>query len=168
MAERDEKGQMPEEQAEKTRPVSEDTEAAPAETEFEEQEQEEPEEELTEEELRRIIEEQLERVTVAQMVQQMMITLASIGYQKMGLPEEVNLKYRDLDQARLAVDSLDGLVKAAGGKLPDEQVDPFRGTLANLKLNYVSISAKVKGETPETPREPGGNGGNTDDAESAG
>ncbi len=112
------------------------------------------EEELTEEELRRLIEEQLERVTVGQMVQQMMVTLASIGYQKMGLPEEVNLKYRDLDQARLAVDSLDALLKASGGKMPDDQLEPFRGTLSNLKLNYVSISAKLKGESQQAPQKP--------------
>ncbi len=155
MAKKDEQEQVPEEQADETPPVSEETETAASDAELEEQEQEKPEEELTEEELRRMIEEQLERVTVAQMVQQMMVTLASIGYQKMGLPEEVNRKYRDLDQARLAVDSLDGLLKAAGGKMPDEQLEPFRGTLANLKLNYVSISAKIKEETPEVAEEPG-------------
>ncbi len=141
MAKKDEKEQVPEEGAteQPTEPpfeeVAEENESATG----------EPEEELTEEELRRIIEEQLERVTVGQMVQQMMVTLASIGYQKMGLPEEVNLKYRDLDQARLAVDSLEGLLRASGGKMPDDQLEPFRGTLSNLKLNYVSISAKLKG-----------------------
>ena len=168
MAETDEKDQLPEEQAEETTAASKETEAASAETEPVEPELEEPEEELTEEELRRMLQEQLERVTVAQMVQQMMITLASIGYQKMGLPEEVNLKYRDLEQARLAVDSLDGLVKAAGGKMPDEELEPFRGTLSNLKLNYVSISAKLKAETPDAAQESGGSAGSSDGGENAG
>ncbi len=136
--------------------VAESEEMRPATEEAPEAEEtEEKEDELTEEELRRIIEEQLERVTVAQMVQQMMMTLASVGYQKMGLPEEVNLKYRDLDQARLAVDSLDALLKAAAGKMADEQLEPFRGTLANLKLNYVSSSAKLKDDKPEAAQAEG-------------
>ncbi len=155
MAEKDEKEQVQPETESPVEPPASDIGGAGEEA------PEEPEEELTEEELRRIIEEQLERVTVGQMVQQMMVTLASIGYQKMGLPEEVNLKYRDLDQARLAVDSLDGLLRASGGKMPEEQLEPFRGTLSNLKLNYVTISARVKGgadagaASTETEKAPG-------------
>ncbi len=124
---------------------------APPEEAVEPEEPKEVEEELTEEELRRMLEEQLERVTVAQMVQQMMVTLASIGYQKMGLPEEVNLKFRDLSQARLAIDSLDALLGAASGKMPAEQLEPFRGTLSNLKLNYVSVSSKLKSKPKGEP-----------------
>ena len=99
--------------------------------------QEEREEELSEEELRRLLEESLEQVTVADVVLTMMNQLASMGYMKMGLPESVNLKYRDLAQARLAIDTLEAMLRAAEGKVAAEMLQPFRGTLANLQLNYV-------------------------------
>ena len=60
------------------------------------------EREVSEEEFHRILEESLEKVTVADIVLTMMNQLASMGYLKMGLPENVNLKDRDLDQALLA------------------------------------------------------------------
>ncbi len=93
--------------------------------------------ELSEEELRRMVEERLEKVTVKEVVLAMMNELASIGYMKMGLPESVNLKYRDLAQAGLAIDILEGMIKAAENKVDEELLRPFRGTLANLQLNFV-------------------------------
>lgn len=97
------------------------------------------EREVSEEEFHRIMEESLERVTVADVVLTMMNQLASMGYLKMGLPENVNLKYRDLDQALLAIDTLEAMLKGAEGKVPEENLRPFRGVLANLQLNFVQI-----------------------------
>ncbi len=99
----------------------------------------EKEEELSEEEIRRLLEESLETVTVADIVLTMMNQLASTGYMKMGLPESVNMKYRDFAQARLAIDTLEAMLKAAEGKVPGELLQPFRGTLANLQMNYVQL-----------------------------
>lgn len=104
---------------------------------------EEPERELSEDELRQLIEESLEKVTVADIILSMANQLASVGYLKMGIPESVNLKYRDLGQAKLAIDSLEGLIKAAEGKVPEDQIRPFRGTLANLQMNYVQTKNKL-------------------------
>jgi hypothetical protein len=73
------------------------------------------------------------------MVLTMMNQVASMGYLKMGLPESVNLKYRDLDQARLAIDILEAMVKGAEGKIAEEGLRPFRGVLANLQLNFVQL-----------------------------
>lgn len=97
----------------------------------------EKEEGMSEEELRRLVEESLEKVTVADMVLVMMNQLASVGYLKMGLPEPANRKYRDLEQAILAIDALEAMIKGVEGKIPEEKLRPFRGTLANLQLNYV-------------------------------
>ncbi len=101
------------------------------------------EKELSDEEMRKFIEEQLEKITVQDMVGQMMISLASVGYQKLGLPESVNLKYRDFAQASLAIDSLQALIRAAEGRMEESKLAPFRGTLANLQMNFV----KLKGTT---------------------
>jgi hypothetical protein len=99
----------------------------------------EGEEELSEEELRKLIEDSLENITVADIVLSMMNQLASVAYLKMGMPESVNLKYRDFDQAKLAIDSLDAIVTAAEGKVEGKGLDPFKGTLANLKMNFVQL-----------------------------
>ncbi|MEW6553269.1 MAG: DUF1844 domain-containing protein [Actinomycetota bacterium] len=99
----------------------------------------EEKEELSEEEFRRLVEESLETVTVADIVLTMMNQLASVGYMKMGLPENVNLKYRDFSQARLAIDTLEAMIKAAEEKVPPELLQPFRGTLANMQMNFVQL-----------------------------
>jgi len=123
-------------------PVEEEAKAAPEEgqqLEAEAQAAPEEEKELSEEEFHRIVEESLEKVKVCDIVLAMMNELASIGYMKMGLPESVNLKYRDFDQSSLAIDALEGLIKGAEGKVPEESLQPFRGTLANLQLNFVQL-----------------------------
>lgn len=94
---------------------------------------------VSEEEFQRLMEESLEKVTVADVVLTMMNQMASMGYLKMGLPESVNLKYRDLDQALLAIDILEAMVKGAEGKIAEDSLKPFRGVLANLQLNFVQL-----------------------------
>jgi len=133
--------------AEEKQPAEEEPKSEPEEvTETERPEEkpaaetvEEKEEEISEEEFRRMVEESLEKVTVADIVLNIMNDLASLAYMKMGLPESVNLKYRDLDQASLAIDTLEGIIKAAEGKIPQELLQPFRGTLANMQMNFVQM-----------------------------
>lgn len=103
----------------------------------------EGEKELGEDEVRRLLEESLEKVTVAEIVLSIMNQVASIAYLKLGLPENVNLKYRSLEQARLAIDVLDAMLKAAEGKIPSDKTSPFKGTLANLQLNFVQVAKKT-------------------------
>ncbi len=98
------------------------------------------------EEFRKLVEESLERITVPEIVLSMMNQLASIAYLRLGLPETVNLKYRDFEQARLAIDVLDAMIRAGEGKMSPESLKPYRGTLANLKLNFVQVvKAKKEG-----------------------
>ena len=118
----------------------ETSEAEEAGAEKDEEEQvEEGEKELSEEELRKLIEESLENITVTDIVLSMMNQLASVAYLKMGMPENVNLKYQDFDQAKLAIDSLDAMIAAAEGKVGEEGLKPFKGALANLKMNFVQL-----------------------------
>ncbi len=95
-----------------------------------------PEEEVSEEEMRRRIEEALEKLTVTDVVLDMVVSLISLAYQRLGLPQEVNEKYRDLKQARLAIDSVDALARALEGHVEQEQMKPITGALDNLKINY--------------------------------
>jgi Domain of unknown function (DUF1844) len=97
-------------------------------------------EEISDEELRRRIEEAMEKITVTDVVVDMIVSLSSLAYQRMGIPHEVNEKYRDLEQARLAIDTIDALMKTLEGKLPVDILEPLTGTLANLKLNFAKES----------------------------
>jgi hypothetical protein len=100
------------------------------------------EKEMSEEDFERLVEESLEKVTVAEIVLTMMNQLASIGYLKMGIPENVNIKYRDFEQARLAIDTLEAMLKGAEGKVAEDYLRPFQGTLANLQMNFVQLRRK--------------------------
>jgi hypothetical protein len=97
---------------------------------------EEPGEEVSDEELRRRIEEAMEKITVTDVVVDMMVSLSSLAYQRMGIPHDVNEKFRDMEQARLAIDCLEALFKALEGKVPEDMLIPLTGTMDNLKLNY--------------------------------
>ena len=95
---------------------------------------------MSEEELRRRIEEVMEKVTVADIVLDMMISLSSLAYQRMGIPHEVNEKFKDMEQARLAIDCLDALCGVLDGLVDTEMIEPLKSTCANLKLNFAKES----------------------------
>lgn len=96
--------------------------------------------EISEEELRRRIEEAMEKITVADIVLDFIISMASLAYQRMGMPKDVNEKYKDMEQARLAIDCIDALMGTLEEKVPKEKLDPLVGTLDNLKVNFVKES----------------------------
>ncbi|MBU4194428.1 MAG: DUF1844 domain-containing protein [Actinobacteria bacterium] len=98
------------------------------------------EEELSDEELRKRIEEAMEKITVADVVLDMLVSLSSLAYQRMGIPKEVNEKYRDMEQARLAIDTIDSLLQVLERSLPEEALKPLSGTLDNLKMNFAKES----------------------------
>jgi hypothetical protein len=100
----------------------------------------EPGEEVSDEELRRRIEEAMEKITVTDVVVDMMVSLSSLAYQRMGIPHEVNEKFRNMDQARLAIDCLEALFKSLEGRVPEDLLVPLTGTLDNLKLNFAKES----------------------------
>ena len=87
--------------------------------------------ELTEEELV----EQFRRMKVSDLVLSTLFTLTQLGYGKL------EPSARDLDQARLAIDSLGALIPVAKGSLPDEAIRDFDAALANLRLAYAKAAA---------------------------
>lgn len=99
-----------------------------------------PSEDISEEELRQRLEEALENITVVDVVIDFMVSTSSLAYRSMGIPHEVNEKHKDMEQARLAIDCIDALLKTAGDRLPEEAQKPLSGTLDNLKLNFVKES----------------------------
>ncbi|MBU4173363.1 MAG: DUF1844 domain-containing protein [Actinobacteria bacterium] len=99
-----------------------------------------PADEVSDEELRKRIEEAMEKITVADVVLDMIVSLSSLAYQRMGIPKEVNEKYRDMEQAQLAIDSIDALLEVLGRSLPEDALKPLSGTLDNLKMNFARES----------------------------
>jgi hypothetical protein len=98
------------------------------------------EERKKEEEFLKKLKEQMEKITVKDIVIQMMTNLSSLGYQKLGLPEEQNKKYFDLKQAKLAIDALGALISACEKNLSHEEYMAYKNTLSNLQIAYASKS----------------------------
>lgn len=94
----------------------------------------------SEEELR----EALDRVTVSDVLLNALSAVASIGYRRVGV------EGRDLEQARLAIESLRALepVLREGG-VEDAIVRDLEQARANLQLAYASALAKPAEDTPE-------------------
>ena len=98
-------------------------------------ESEKPPEELTPEELL----EQIRRMKVTDLLLSTMSTVAQLGYAKL------DPAGRDLEQAKLAIDSLTALVPVLEGAVPEEVLRDFNQVTANLQLAY----ARAAEEKPE-------------------
>ena len=72
----------------------------------------------------------LEQLKVADLLVHSLSTISSLAYHR--LAEE----HRDLEQARLAIESLRALVPVLRGSVPDELVRDFEQVTANLQLAY--------------------------------
>ena len=86
--------------------------------------------EPTPEELAAELEEELKKLKVSDVLVQTVFTVSSLGYRKLSTED------RDLEQARLAIDSLKALVAVLEGTLPVEAIRDFNQVVANMQLAY--------------------------------
>jgi hypothetical protein len=103
-------------------------------------EQEREAEELTPEELL----EHIRRMKVSDLLLSTITTVAQLGYAKL------DPSGRDLEQAKLAIESIRVLVPVLEGSVPEEVLRDFNQVTANLQLAY----AKAAEEKPEPTSEP--------------
>jgi hypothetical protein len=105
-------------------------------------------EELSPEELL----EQIRRMKVSDLLLTTITTVAQLGYAKL------DPAGRDLEQAKLAIDSLTALVPVLEASVPDEVLDQFRQVTSDLQLAYAKAAEEELGAGPEIcgEREPGG------------
>jgi len=97
-------------------------------------EQEQGAQQPSEEELLRQVEEQLKKLKVSDLIVQMLSTVSSLGYRKLSEQD------RDLDQARLAIETLRAVVPVLEGAVGDDVLRDFRQVTANLQLAYADAS----------------------------
>ena len=83
----------------------------------------------------------LRQMKVSDLLLSTLGTLAQVGYAK--LDESV----RDLEQARLAIESSRALTDVLEGMVPEDVLRDFRQVVANLQLAYAAASEKPE-ETP--------------------
>jgi len=79
--------------------------------------------------------EEIKKLRVSDLVLSTVTTLAQLGYAKL---EESS---RDLEQARLAIDSIRALLPTLEGHVPDELGADLAKMLADLQLAYAGAAA---------------------------
>ena len=86
--------------------------------------------ESADEKLIQQLEEELKKVKVSDLLVQTLYTVSSLGYSRLG---EEN---RDLEQAKLAIETMRALVPVLEGSVPDEVIGDFNQVTANMQLAY--------------------------------
>jgi hypothetical protein len=96
----------------------------------------------SEEELRELLEAELRKLKVADVLAQAVLTVSQLGFMRMGAEN------RDLAEARLAIDALKALVPVLKDALPDQAVRDFESVIANMQLSYARAAGEVAAKPP--------------------
>lgn len=87
----------------------------------------------------RLVEEiqaELAKLKVSDLLLQTLYSVSSLGYHRL------SGEGRDLEQVRLAIESLRALVPVLEGTVPEDALRDFHQVLANLQLAYASAVAE--------------------------
>ncbi len=91
---------------------------------------------MTDEEGERALREEIKRLRVTDLAFEMMISLVTVGYQKLGLTEQTR-ELRDLDDAHMAIELLRATLDVAEREGGAAAFKDLRSTLAQMQLGYV-------------------------------
>jgi Domain of unknown function (DUF1844) len=105
------------------------------------------EQDLTPDQLEQL-REQLASVAAGDVVAEAALSLIALAYVRLGIPPEQHARFRDLDQARLLVDALGGLLSATEGRLGAPEAG-LRDALANLRMAYAEVAAHLEAHPEE-------------------
>jgi hypothetical protein len=95
------------------------------------------EEKKKEEDLLKELQDEIDKLSSKDIIIQFMMSLSSMAYKKMGLPLGTNDKYKNKDQAKLAVDSFDALLKVLNEEITEKERENLMASLTNLQMNFV-------------------------------
>jgi hypothetical protein len=98
-------------------------------------------EHVNEEELARELAEELRRLRVEDVLIQTLITISSIGYRRLGLTEDTR-DDRDLQQAKLAIDTMSALTPILESVVPEDLIRDFNQSVAGLQLAYAQAAGE--------------------------
>jgi hypothetical protein len=101
------------------------------------------------ERIAREVAEQLRNLRVEDVLIQSLITISSIGYQRLGTTEDTR-DTRDLEQTRLAIETMRAVTPILGQFVPAELIRDFDQSVANLQLAYASAAAEDGAEDTGT------------------
>jgi hypothetical protein len=96
------------------------------------------------EELARELAEELKKLRVEDILIQTLVQVSSIGYRRLGLTEETR-EDRDLEQVKLAIETMRALTPVLELVVPAELVRDFNQSVANLQLAYAKAAAEDGG-----------------------
>ena len=107
------------------------------------------EQDLTPDQLEQL-REQLASVSAGDVVAEAALSLIALAYVRLGIPPEQHERFRDLDQARLLVDALGGMLAATEGRL-DAPEPSLRDALASLRMAFAEVAAHLEAHPDDTP-----------------
>ena len=110
---------------------------------------------LSDDDVRRQLEDELQRVSVSDLLVQTIYTVSSLGYRRL-TPED-----RDLDQARLAIDTIGVLIPLLEGLASAELMRDFNQVKANMQLAYAAAVAAPDATADEQTESEGEDAGNS-------
>jgi hypothetical protein len=102
------------------------------------------EEPIDEEQVAEALAEELAKLRVENILVGALIQVSSVGYRKLGLTEDTK-DDRDLEQTRLAIETMRALVPVLQQVVPDELIRDFEQSVANLQLAYAKATAEEAG-----------------------
>jgi hypothetical protein len=104
----------------------------------------EHDDELEQEQLARELAEELKKLRVEDVLVNTLVHVSTIGYRNLGLTED-SRDERDLEQTRVAIDTMQALVPVLEGFLPEDLVSGFEEQIANLQLAYAKAAKEDDG-----------------------
>lgn len=85
--------------------------------------------------------EELRRLRVEDVLVNTLLTISSIGYRRLGLTDDTR-EDRDLEQSRLAIETMRALTTVIEQVVPAELVAEFTSSVANLQLAYAKAASE--------------------------
>jgi Domain of unknown function (DUF1844) len=109
------------------------------------------EQDLTPDQLEQL-REQLASVAAGDVVAEAALSLIALAYVRLGIPPEQHARFRDLDQARLLVDALGGILSATEGRLGAPEAG-LRDALASLRMAFAEVAAHAEAHPDDAPEQ---------------
>jgi hypothetical protein len=97
-----------------------------------------------EEEVAQRLAEELAQLKVEDVLVSVLIQISSIGYRRLGLTEDTK-EDRDLEQAKLAIDTMKALTPVLAQVVPPDLIRDFEQSVANLQLAYAKAASEEAG-----------------------